>query len=262
MGARRRSRPRPAEPRRSPDVDAVIHTAYVQGEGEWEVNVDGSAAVAEAARGVRLVHLSSDLVFDGSRGRYREEDEPAPVNSYGRSKAEAERRVAALHPEAPIVAHVADLRRPGARPAGAARPRRDRRFFVDEIRSPVQVGDLADALLELLELSTSRAAAPRRAPTTCRGSTSPCCSAPTRPGSKPAARRPTGRRTSRSTARVPRRSCATRAPRCLRSALGLLSPALGRRAALGRAQEMLERDVQERGLALGERSRRRRRSTR
>ena len=67
------------------------------------MNVDGSAAVAAAARGLPARHLSSDLVFDGSRGGYRETDEPAPVNSYGRSKAEAERRVAAAHPEATIV---------------------------------------------------------------------------------------------------------------------------------------------------------------
>jgi dTDP-4-dehydrorhamnose reductase len=62
-------------------VDAVIHTAYVQGEEEWQVNVDGSAAVAAAARGLRLIQLSTDLVFDGTRGGYRESDEPAPVSS-------------------------------------------------------------------------------------------------------------------------------------------------------------------------------------
>jgi len=134
------------------DVDAVIHTAYVQGEGEWEVNVDGSAAVADAARGLRLVHLSSDLAFDGSRGGYRETDEVAPVNSYGRSKAEAEQRVAAAHPEATIVR--TSLIYGGPAPGPQERLARDnRRFYVDEIRSPVQVGDLAGALLELLGLS-------------------------------------------------------------------------------------------------------------
>ena len=133
------------------DVDAVIHTAYVQGPGEWEVNAEGSAVVAEAARGLRLIQLSSDLVFDGARGRYREEDDPAPVNSYGRSKAEAERRVAAVHPEATIVR--TSLIYGGAEPGPQERLARDnRRFFVDEIRSPVHVGDLAAALLELLEL--------------------------------------------------------------------------------------------------------------
>jgi dTDP-4-dehydrorhamnose reductase len=132
-------------------VDAVIHTAYRQGEGEWEANVDGSAAVAEAARGLRLVHLSTDLVFDGTRGRYREEDRMAPVNSYGRSKAEAERRVSEIHDEATIVR--TSLIYGGSEPGPQERLAAEgSRFFVDEIRSPVQVGDLADALLEVVML--------------------------------------------------------------------------------------------------------------
>jgi dTDP-4-dehydrorhamnose reductase len=132
-------------------VDAVIHTAYRQGEGEWEANVEGSAAVAEAARGVRLVHLSTDVVFDGTRGRYHESDAPAPVNPYGRSKAEAERRVAGIHEEATIVR--TSLIYGGAEPGPQERLAAEgRRFFVDEIRSPVQVGDLAEALLEVVAL--------------------------------------------------------------------------------------------------------------
>jgi dTDP-4-dehydrorhamnose reductase len=132
-------------------VDAVIHTAYRQGEGEWETNVEGSAAVAEAARGLRLVHLSSDVVFDGKRGRYREHDIPAPVNAYGRSKAEAERMVDELHREATIVR--TSLIYGGAEPGPQERLAAEgRRFFVDEIRSPVHVGDLADALLDVVEL--------------------------------------------------------------------------------------------------------------
>src|SRR4051794_8962841 len=50
------------------DVGAVVHTAYRQGEGEWEVNALGSEVVARAAVGRRLVHVSSDLVFAGDRG--------------------------------------------------------------------------------------------------------------------------------------------------------------------------------------------------
>ena len=132
-------------------MEAVIHTAYRQGQGEWEANVEGSAAVAAAAQGARLVHLSTDLVFDGTRGRYREDDAPAPVGSYGASKAEAERRVAALHDEATIVR--TSLIYGGTDPGPQERLAADgTRFFVDEIRSPVQVGDLADALLEVVEL--------------------------------------------------------------------------------------------------------------
>ena len=90
-------------------------------------------------------------MFSGEHGSYREEDEPAPVNSYGRSKAEAERRVAAAHPAATIVRtsliYGGDEEGPQERLA-----RENRRFFVDELRSPVQVGDLAEAILELLAL--------------------------------------------------------------------------------------------------------------
>ena len=135
-------------------VDAVIHTAYRQGEDEWSTNVDGSAAVARAARGRRLVHVSSDVVFDGLRGRYREEDAPAPVNSYGRSKAEAERRVAQLH-DGPLIVRTS-LIYGGAEPGPQERLAREgTRFFVDELRSPVHVGDLADALLELVALDVT-----------------------------------------------------------------------------------------------------------
>lgn len=131
--------------------DVVVHTAYVQGDGAWAVNADGSANVAAAAAGARLVHVSTDLVFDGRRGRYREADEPAPVNEYGRSKAEAEQRVARLHPEAAIAR--TSLIYGGQKPGPQERLARSHtRFFVDERRSPVQVGDLAAALLDLAEL--------------------------------------------------------------------------------------------------------------
>jgi dTDP-4-dehydrorhamnose reductase len=134
--------------------DAVIHTAYVQGEGAWEVNADGSLAVAEASQGARLVHLSTDLVFDGLRGRCVEDDVPTPVNDYGRSKAEAEVRVARAHPGA-LLARTS-LLYGGAEPGPQERLAREHtRFFVDEVRSPVHVVDLALALFELLALDVS-----------------------------------------------------------------------------------------------------------
>jgi dTDP-4-dehydrorhamnose reductase len=85
---------------------AVINTAgFVRvADAEREVdacmaaNSEGPAALAGAcaAAGVPLVTFSSDLVFDGRLGRrYDEEDETCPTTVYGRSKAEAERRVLA-----------------------------------------------------------------------------------------------------------------------------------------------------------------------
>ena len=134
----------------------VIHTAYRQ--TDPVVNVDGAENVARAAAtvGARLVHLSSDVVFDGLKGEpYVEEDPLSPVNEYGSSKAEAERRVAAAHPEALIVrtSLIVGGAQPSAQPSkhelAATGPGP---WFTNEIRSPVQVTDLAQALLELAEL--------------------------------------------------------------------------------------------------------------
>jgi dTDP-4-dehydrorhamnose reductase len=110
--------------------------------------------VARAARavGARLVHLSTDVVFGGRLARpYREDDEPDPVTDYGRTKAEAERRVAAAHPDALLVRTSLIYGGPGHEPSKHELAARDEAnaFYVDEIRSPVQVGDLAGALLEL-----------------------------------------------------------------------------------------------------------------
>jgi dTDP-4-dehydrorhamnose reductase len=83
------------------DVDAC----EVEPEMAFRLNRDMAARVAEAARrnGARLVHISTDAVFDGENGHYREADEPHPINAYGRSKLAGEEAVAAAHPEALIV---------------------------------------------------------------------------------------------------------------------------------------------------------------
>jgi dTDP-4-dehydrorhamnose reductase len=139
--------------------DAVIHTAYLQdGPDAWATNVDGTANVAEAAAavGARLVHLSTDLVFDGRAGRpYREDDPVGAVLEYGRAKAAAERAVAAADPSAVVVR--TSLIYGGEELSGHERRileiadgGADLAFFTDELRCPVRVGDLAGALLALV----------------------------------------------------------------------------------------------------------------
>jgi dTDP-4-dehydrorhamnose reductase len=141
--------------------EAVVHTAYRQdGPEAWSTNVDGAEVVARAAReaGARLVHLSTDVVFDGRKGSpYVEEDPTCPVTEYGASKAEAELRVAAAHPEGLLVRTSLIVGGPGAEPSKHELAAREpaSAFFTNEIRSPVQVGDLAEALLELARLDVS-----------------------------------------------------------------------------------------------------------
>ena len=136
--------------------DVVIHTAYRQDEDD--VNTVGSENVARAAAavGARLVHLSTDVVFDGRKGApYVEEDTLSPVTDYGRAKAEAEVRVALAHADALLVR--TSLLYGGETPSKHELSAHDPEFtfFTNEIRSPVQVGDLAHALLELAELDVS-----------------------------------------------------------------------------------------------------------
>jgi dTDP-4-dehydrorhamnose reductase len=136
--------------------DVVIHTAYRQGEDD--VNTTGSENVARAAAAVdaRLVHLSTDVVFDGRKGApYVEDDQLSPVTAYGRAKAGAERLVAAAHPAALIVR--TSLLYGGPEPSKHELAARDPAltFYEDEIRSPVHVVDLAAALLELAVVDVS-----------------------------------------------------------------------------------------------------------
>ena len=136
--------------------DVVIHTAYRQDDDD--VNTVGSENVARAAAAVgsRLVHLSTDVVFDGHKGApYVEEDSLSPVTDYDRAKAEAEVRVALAHPHALLVrtSLLYGGRTPSKHELSAHDP--DFTFFSNEIRSPVQVSDLALALLELAELDVT-----------------------------------------------------------------------------------------------------------
>lgn len=129
--------------------ELVVHTAYRIDDSPTIVR--GSRAVALAADrvGARLIHLSTDLVFDGDHGApYAEDDEPRPVSDYGAAKLEAERLVARAHPGALIV-RTSLLLGPPDGPQEALARRDDVVFFTDEIRSALRVGDLAAALLEL-----------------------------------------------------------------------------------------------------------------
>jgi len=58
----------------------------------WRINVDAVANLAKSCHhhGTHLIHLSSDFVFDGKNGPYREHDRPNPINYYGKSKLAGE----------------------------------------------------------------------------------------------------------------------------------------------------------------------------
>ena len=131
--------------------DVVIHTAYVMGDADTTVRGSHNVALAAHRAGARLIHLSTDLVFDGEQGApYTEDDEPRPVMEYGQQKLEAELLVRRFHPEALIV-RTSLLYGPPDGPQEALARRDDVTFHTDEIRTPIRVGELAAALLRLTD---------------------------------------------------------------------------------------------------------------
>ena len=149
----------------SREYRAVIHTAAMTNPDECErmpeltrsVNVQGTQELMETlSPDVLFVYLSTDLVFDGSRGNYSEDDPTNPLNCYGQSKQEAEGNV--FKRPASIVIRTAKL-------YGSESPFHTcfvtwmrRRFergesvplFRDQYRSPIYVGDIARALERLV----------------------------------------------------------------------------------------------------------------
>lgn len=82
-------------------VNAAAYTAVDRAESEepiaMAVNASAPRILAEEAQrcGASLVHYSTDYVFDGTKvGAYCEDDQPNPINAYGRTKLAGERAVA------------------------------------------------------------------------------------------------------------------------------------------------------------------------
>jgi len=129
-------------------------------EDAWGVNVVGVENLVDAAKKVnaRLVHVSSDYVFDGKNGPYREDDRPNPLNYYGKTKLAGENAVRASGlPHAiirTIVVYGAGI---GVRENFALwvvhnlRRHQPISCETDQVSSPTSVADLALAVVRAFE---------------------------------------------------------------------------------------------------------------
>jgi dTDP-4-dehydrorhamnose reductase len=110
-----------------------------------------------AQAGARLLFLSTDLVFNGEKGWYRESDLPSPLSVYGRTKLAAEQLV--LHYAGGAVIRLSLLFGPALlgqpnffdNQVAALRERRSLTLFEDEWRTPLSLAAAARGLLALAE---------------------------------------------------------------------------------------------------------------
>lgn len=123
----------------------------------WRINVEGVRNLLKQTvpRGVRLVHLSVDLVFSGKRdGNYLENDPPDPVTVYGKTMVVAEEEVLAADPRACILRISLPMGVSFNGHAGAIdwivsrfKKNRPATLYFDEIRTPTYT-DCMNALYE------------------------------------------------------------------------------------------------------------------
>jgi dTDP-4-dehydrorhamnose reductase len=136
--------------------DVIIHTAGSNRVADmWNVILDGTAHVTQAAErnGTRLIHISSDVIFNGRDAPYDESAQPTPIHEYGRAKAEAERIAGAYDNQVVVrtslIYGLQLMDRGTAWMVQALEAGQAVTLFSDQRRNPVWAETLSQACLEL-----------------------------------------------------------------------------------------------------------------
>ncbi|MBI4439655.1 SDR family oxidoreductase [Candidatus Woesearchaeota archaeon] len=152
--------------------DIIIHCAALtktnyceeNREQAYNVNVLGTKNIAETAKksGSRLAYISTDAVFDGTKGNYNENDEPRPLNIYGATKLEGEKCCREAVKDALIIRTNIfgnNLSLPGLSFAESIlkslREKKTYNAFSDAMFSPLYVGTFCDYLIQLCDSGAS-----------------------------------------------------------------------------------------------------------
>ena len=143
-------------------VNAAAYTAVDKAESEpdaaFAVNAIAPGLLAEAAKrvGALLIHYSTDYVFDGAKEMpYVEEDEPNPLNVYGRSKLAGEQAISDVGGQYLILrtswVYAARGRNFLLTIRRLLKEKDELRVVSDQIGAPTSAGALANATAELLQ---------------------------------------------------------------------------------------------------------------
>lgn len=144
-------------------VNCAAYTAVDSAEDEPElcrkINVDAVANLAVAARahGAKVVHISTDYVFDGTGCRpYTETDATCPQSVYGSTKLEGERQLTHILPQDSVIVRTSWLYSPYGKnfvktmiALGQSRPALS--VVCDQMGTPTAAADLAAAIVTLLK---------------------------------------------------------------------------------------------------------------
>jgi dTDP-4-dehydrorhamnose reductase len=149
--------------------EAVVHSAALtnvdkcetEKELAWKINVEGTENIAKSCRKHHafLVYISTDYVFNGEKGMYKETDKPAPINNYGLTKFKGEESIKELTQEYCIVRSSVIY---GSIPATGKinfalwlcdklKRREKTKIVTDQWNSPTLNTNLANMALEVLE---------------------------------------------------------------------------------------------------------------
>ncbi len=153
--------------------DVVIHTAAIANIDFCQknqriaqaINVDVTKELTSLCQesGIKIIHCSTDTVFDGKKGMYTEQDLPNPVNFYAETKVESE-KIVLSGSDKNVVARLALVM--GLRVSekgnsflsdliGKLKMKEPVKFAENEIRTPIDVITLGAALIELARNSVS-----------------------------------------------------------------------------------------------------------
>ena len=142
-------------------VNCAAYTAVDRAEEEKslcaQINIDAvkNLALAADANGAKVIHISTDYVFDGTNHRpYRESDKVNPISQYGTTKRKGETVLLALSPEAIIIrtawlysAHGNNFVKTMLR---LAEKNDEIKVVCDQIGTPTYARDLAAAIVTVL----------------------------------------------------------------------------------------------------------------
>lgn len=136
-----------------------VQTAFENPDVARSVNVAATAHLVELASqlGSRLVYVSTDLVFDGKTGNYKETDAPFPLSVYGQTKLEGERFIlkypGGVIARLPLMYGLPDVMRATTfrNQLQSIRDGQPLRLFEDEFRSPLWLDDAAEALITIAQ---------------------------------------------------------------------------------------------------------------